>query len=116
MVRRIFVEKKKGFDVEAQSLCADIRENLGIKGLTGVRVLNRYDMDGLSDELYRKSVLMFSQNLPSILSQKKRICRMRLSYSLRSIFRVSTISVRIRLRSVSSLSAWDRSLRSSFPE
>ena len=56
MVRRIFVEKKKGFDVEAQSLCADIRENLGIKGLTGVRVLNRYDMDGLSDELYRKSV------------------------------------------------------------
>ena len=97
MVRRIFVEKKKGFDVEAQSLCADIRENLGIKGLTGVRVLNRYDMD-------------------SILSQKKRICRMRLSYSLRSIFRVSTISVRIRLRSVSSLSAWDRSLRSSFPE
>ena len=109
MVRRIFVEKKKGFDVEAQSLCADIRENLGIKGLTGVRVLNRYDMDGLSD-------LMFSQNLPSILSQKKRICRMRLSYSLRSIFRVSTISVRIRLRSVSSLSAWDRSLRSSFPE
>ena len=56
MVRRIFVEKKKGFDVEAQSLCADIRENLGIKGLKGVRVLNRYDMDGLSDELYRKSV------------------------------------------------------------
>ena len=56
MVRRIFVEKKKGFDVEAQGLCEDIRENLGIRGLTDVRVLNRYDMDGLSDELYRKSV------------------------------------------------------------
>ena len=36
MVRRIFVEKKKGFDVEAQGLCADIRENLGMKKLTGV--------------------------------------------------------------------------------
>ena len=56
MVRRIFVEKKKGFDVEAQGLCADIRENLGMKKLTGVRVLNRYDMDGLDDELYHKSV------------------------------------------------------------
>ena len=56
MVRRIFVEKKKGFDVEAQGLCEDIRENLGIKGLTDVRVLNRYDMDGLDDELYHKSV------------------------------------------------------------
>ena len=50
------MEKKKGFDVEAQGLCAAIRENLGMKKLTGVRVLNRYDMDGHDDELYHKSV------------------------------------------------------------
>ncbi len=56
MVRRIFVEKKKGFDVQAQAMCADIRENLGIRGLTDIRILNRYDMDGLGDELYRESV------------------------------------------------------------
>lgn len=56
MVRRIFVEKKNGFDVEAQGLCADIRENLGIEGLEKVRVLNRYDMDGVDDELYEKAV------------------------------------------------------------
>ncbi len=56
MVRRIFVEKKKGFDVEAQGLLADIRENLGLSGVSDVRVLNRYDMDGIDDELYQKVV------------------------------------------------------------
>ena len=56
MVRRIFVEKKKGFDVEAQGLCADIRENLGLMGLKDVRIINRYDMDGISDELYHKAI------------------------------------------------------------
>ncbi len=56
MVRRIFVEKKKGFDVEAQGLLADIRENLGLSGVSEVRVLNRYDMDGIDDELYHKVV------------------------------------------------------------
>ena len=56
MVRRIFVEKKKGFDVEAQGLCTDIRDNLGITELENVRILNRYDMDGVDDELYSKVV------------------------------------------------------------
>ncbi len=56
MVRRIFVEKKTGFDVEAQGLCADIRENLGLAGLKNVRIINRYDMDGISDELFKKSI------------------------------------------------------------
>ncbi len=56
MVRRIFVEKKKGFDVEAQGLCADIRDNLGITELENVRILNRYDMDGVDGELYSKVV------------------------------------------------------------
>ena len=56
MVRRIFVEKKAGFDVEAQGLCSDIRENLGIGNLENIRVLNRYDMDGVDDELYAKAV------------------------------------------------------------
>jgi len=54
-VRRIFVEKKKGFDVEAHGLFNDLRENLGIKGLSGVRVLNRYDISGVSGEEYAMS-------------------------------------------------------------
>lgn len=51
-VRRIFVEKKKGYDVAAQGLCADLRENLGIKGLQGVRIVIRYDIEGVSHEEY----------------------------------------------------------------
>jgi len=51
-VRRIFVEKKKGFDVEVQALYRDLKYNLGIKGLKYVRIINRYDVQGLSDEEY----------------------------------------------------------------
>lgn len=52
MVKRVYVEKKKGFDVEAQSLFSDIKTNLHPEGLTGVRVINRYDVQGLDDESY----------------------------------------------------------------
>ena len=38
-VRRIYVEKKPGFDVEAKEVLADLRENLSMKGLTGVRII-----------------------------------------------------------------------------
>ena len=55
MVRRIYVEKKKGFDVEAQGVLEDLRENLSLKNLKNVRVINRYDADGLSDEEYQKA-------------------------------------------------------------
>ncbi|MDT3699307.1 MAG: phosphoribosylformylglycinamidine synthase [Thermincola sp.] len=54
-VRRIFVEKKKGFDIEARGLYHDFMENLGLKELTGVRVLHRYDISGVSDEEYAMS-------------------------------------------------------------
>ena len=52
MVKRIFVEKKKGYDIEAQGLMADLVGNLGISGIEEVRVLNRYDVSGLSDEQF----------------------------------------------------------------
>ena len=52
MVRRVYVEKKEGFDVEAQGLYEDVRTNLGIKGLTGVRIINRYDVQGLDEETF----------------------------------------------------------------
>ena len=45
-VRRVFVEKREGFDVEARQLCADIRERLGLAGLKALRVLKRYDKIG----------------------------------------------------------------------
>ena len=54
-VKRIYVEKKPGYDIEAQGLYSDLLENLGIKGLEGLRVINRYDISGITDEEYLKS-------------------------------------------------------------
>ncbi len=48
-MHRIFVEKKSGFDAEARHLFHDLRDSLALDGLTGVRLVNRYDVDGLSD-------------------------------------------------------------------
>lgn len=52
MVRRIYVEKQKGFDIEAQGLYEDLKENLHLKGLETVRVINRYDIEGIDDVTY----------------------------------------------------------------
>ena len=49
-IRRIFVEKKDAFAVEAHGLLADLRNNLGMSGLKNIRIVNRYDVMGLSDE------------------------------------------------------------------
>jgi len=54
-VKRIYVEKKRGYDIEAQGLYSDLLESLGIKGLQGLRVINRYDISGITDEEYAKS-------------------------------------------------------------
>jgi phosphoribosylformylglycinamidine synthase len=51
-VRRIFVEKKAGFDVFAQGLLNDFKNNLRLNTLQSVRVLNRYDIEGISDQEY----------------------------------------------------------------
>ncbi len=55
-VKRIFVEKKSGFDVEAQGAFNDIRSFLGIASLEGLRIINRYDVSGLSDEDFTVAV------------------------------------------------------------
>ena len=55
MVRRIYVQKKPGFDVEAKGILKDLQENLQIKGLSSVVVLNRYDVSNVDDETYRKA-------------------------------------------------------------
>lgn len=52
MVYRIYVEKKAPYDVEAQHLLEELRSLLGITGLTGLRFLNRYDVEGVSKELF----------------------------------------------------------------
>ena len=56
MVYRIFVEKKEGLAAEAQSLKNDLVSLLGIKHLTDVRVLNRYDVENIDETLFASSV------------------------------------------------------------
>jgi len=61
-VRRLYVEKKPGFDGEAKALCKDLRHQLSLKGLTDVRVLVRYDVAGMDDADYEKAcVSIFSE-------------------------------------------------------
>ena len=49
-VIRVFVEKKPGFDVEAQHIRTDLVENLGMTSIEELRLINRYDVSGLTGE------------------------------------------------------------------
>ena len=52
MVYRVFVEKKKGLDNEARALLSELRDVLKIKGLTDVRIINRYDVENVDEKLF----------------------------------------------------------------
>ena len=71
MVYRIFVEKKPGLDNEAQALLSEARGLLGIQGLTQVRLLNRYDAEEISEELFRYAVrTVFSEPQLDLVSDE----------------------------------------------
>ena len=55
VVRRVYVEKKQDFAVKARELEEEIRSYLGIEGVTGVRVLMRYDVENISDEVFERA-------------------------------------------------------------
>ena len=54
-VKRVYVEKKEPFAVKAKELKEEISSYLGIRTVSNVRVLIRYDIENLSDETYEKS-------------------------------------------------------------
>ena len=62
MVSRVYVEKKPGFDVEAQQLAHELRDILGIERLEGLRLVNRHDVEGITEEL-------FAQCVPTVFSE-----------------------------------------------
>jgi len=71
VVYRIFVEKKPGLDNEAQALLSEARSLLGIQGLTKVRLLNRYDAEEISEELFRYAVrTVFSEPQLDLVSDE----------------------------------------------
>ena len=62
MVYRIYVEKKPGFDVEAEGLKNELVSLLGIQSLNGVRLLNRYDVEGIDEALFHQcATTVFSE-------------------------------------------------------
>ena len=56
MVYRVYAEKKQGQTHEADSLLKEAREFLGLSQLKGIRVLNRYDVEGVEEGLFRYAV------------------------------------------------------------
>ena len=54
-VRRVYVEKKPGFGVQAGDLKGEIRNYLGIQDVEDVRVLIRYDVENVSDDTFEKA-------------------------------------------------------------
>ena len=55
-VYRVFAEKKKGNDIEAVHMLNDLKNNVGITGLEEVRIINRYDAEGLPEESFKAAV------------------------------------------------------------
>ena len=68
MVRRVYVEKKPDYAVQARELSHEISSYLGITDVTNVRVLIRYDVENISDEVFEKAcVSVFSEPPVDIL-------------------------------------------------
>ena len=54
-VRRVYVEKKPDFAVQAKDLRHEIRSYLGVEGMSAVHVLIRYDVENISDEVFKRA-------------------------------------------------------------
>ena len=62
MVYRVYVEKRAPYDEEAQRALAEFNALPGVDGLTGLRLLNRYDVEGIDEELFKKCLpVVFSE-------------------------------------------------------
>ncbi|MDR2005850.1 MAG: phosphoribosylformylglycinamidine synthase, partial [Acidaminococcales bacterium] len=63
-IKRIFVEKKPEFALEAGALFSDLKYNLGIGGLEKVRILNRYDVSGVSESEFAEAARLILSEPP----------------------------------------------------
>ena len=83
MVYRIYVEKKKDLAKEAADLLHEARELLQIRSLTGVRIINRYDVENIEKDLFpvcpnchamlhrRKESILSIEELKQIIQQNR---------------------------------------------
>ena len=70
-VIRIFVEKREGFNVVAKQTLWDIRHNLGMRNVTDLRFIVRYDIEGLTKDEYdkAKSIVLSEPNADVIYEE-----------------------------------------------
>jgi phosphoribosylformylglycinamidine synthase len=54
-IRRVYVEKKEGFDVAAEQLLSDFKESLELENIEGLRLINRYDIEDISEQAFKES-------------------------------------------------------------
>ena len=62
MLFRVYTEKKRGFDQAADRLAEQLRTLPGVQGLTGLRMFNRYDLEGIDEDLFKRC-------LPTVFAQ-----------------------------------------------
>ena len=62
MLFRVYTEKKRGFDQAAERLAEQLRTLPGVQGLTGLRMINRYDLEGIDEDLFKRC-------LPTVFAQ-----------------------------------------------
>ena len=67
MVKRIFVEKRKSFAVEANGLLGDLKQNLHLEELENVRVINRYDIEGIDEAAYEMAKNTMQRDRKSVV-------------------------------------------------
>ncbi|MFT4144452.1 MAG: phosphoribosylformylglycinamidine synthase [Mobilitalea sp.] len=71
IVKRIYVEKKTPYAVRAKELVTELRSYLGVKNLDNVRVLIRYDIENISEQIYNKALgTVFSEPPVDILYEE----------------------------------------------
>ncbi|MDR2491426.1 MAG: phosphoribosylformylglycinamidine synthase subunit PurQ [Spirochaetaceae bacterium] len=56
MVYRVYVEKKPEYAHQAQVLCGELRDFVGVGGVSAVRIVQRYDVEGIDEELFKTAV------------------------------------------------------------
>ena len=112
-VKRVYVEKKAEFGVTAKELRHEVRHYLGISGVTGIRVLIRYDAENISEDTFEQACrgvfaeppvdILYKEEFPMNEGDRE------IGHFLLSSFRDSSISAPIPRNSVSVLSGRMRS-------
>ena len=71
MVRRVYAEKKPALRLEAQGLLTELRTILGVSSLTGLRLVNRYDVENMDAGVFQRAkTIVFSEPQTDLLYEE----------------------------------------------